>query len=212
MRPPWKPIGAYTTARVMVIAMMGPSSSRAPIKAASMRVLPMRTWRSTFSTTTMASSTTRPTASTMASIVSRFRLNPNAYITTAAPMSDTGIAMSGTSAVRIGAHEQEHREADDQDRLRQCLGDFFQRVAHEHRAVPHEAHVHVRRQRRADAFHLGLQAFRHVELVRADERPDAEVDAFRFAVLRDGGGFFGAELDAGNVAQADDARRCGLPR
>ena len=48
----------------------------------------------------MASSTTRPTDSTMASIVSRFRLNPKAYITRPAPTSETGIASSGTRAVR----------------------------------------------------------------------------------------------------------------
>ena len=35
--PPWKPIGAYTAASVIVIAMIGPTSSRAPISAASIR-------------------------------------------------------------------------------------------------------------------------------------------------------------------------------
>ncbi len=85
----------------MVIARMGPTSSRAPTSAASMRDLPRRTCRSTFSTTTIASSTTRPTDSTIARIVSRFRLKPKAYITIAAPSSDTGMATSGTSAVRI---------------------------------------------------------------------------------------------------------------
>ena len=85
---------------MIVIATIGPSSSRAPINAASIRDLPWRTWRSTFSTTTIASSTTRPTDSTMASIVKRLRLKPNASITIAAPTSETGIATSGTSAVR----------------------------------------------------------------------------------------------------------------
>ena len=53
----------------MVIAMIGPTSSRAPINAAWIRDLPMRTCRSTFSTTTMASSTTRPTERTIARMV-----------------------------------------------------------------------------------------------------------------------------------------------
>ena len=44
----------------MVMAMIGPMSSRAPRIAASIGVLPPRTWRSTFSTTTIASSTTSP--------------------------------------------------------------------------------------------------------------------------------------------------------
>ena len=81
--------------------MMGPTSSRAPTSAAWIRVLPSRTCRSTFSTTTIASSTTNPTDSTIARMVSRLRLNPKAYMTIAAPTSDTGIATSGTSAVRI---------------------------------------------------------------------------------------------------------------
>ena len=99
--PPWKPIGVYTAARVIVIAMIGPTSSRAPTSAACTRVFPSRTWRSTFSTTTMASSTTSPTDSTIARIVSRLSEKPKAYITIPAPTSDTGIATSGTNAVRI---------------------------------------------------------------------------------------------------------------
>ncbi len=98
--PPWNPMGVYTAARVIVIAMMGPTSSRAPTSAAWIRVLPSRTCRSTFSTTTIASSTTNPTDSTIARMVRRFRLKPKAYITAAAPTSDTGIATSGTRAVR----------------------------------------------------------------------------------------------------------------
>ncbi len=84
----------------MVIAMIGPTSSRAPTSAASTGVLPDRTCRSTFSTTTIASSTTRPTDSTTARIVSRFRLKPKAAITMAVPMREMGIATSGMSAVR----------------------------------------------------------------------------------------------------------------
>ena len=98
--PPWKAIGVYTVASVIVIAMIGPTSSRAPTSAASTRVLPRRTCRSTFSTTTIASSTTRPTDSTIARMVSRFRLKPAANITIAAPIRETGMATSGTSAVR----------------------------------------------------------------------------------------------------------------
>jgi hypothetical protein len=48
----------------------------------------------------MASSTTRPTERTIASKVRRFRLNPKASMKSAAPISETGIATRGTSAVR----------------------------------------------------------------------------------------------------------------
>ena len=100
VRPPWNPMGAYTVASVMVIAMIGPSGSRAAIWAASMRDCPSRTCRSTFSTTTMASSTTSPTDNTMARSVRRLRLKPNTAMNNAAPINDTGIATSGTRAVR----------------------------------------------------------------------------------------------------------------
>ena len=48
----------------------------------------------------MASSTTRPTESTMANSVSRFTVKPNTCIKNTAPMSDTGMATTGTSTVR----------------------------------------------------------------------------------------------------------------
>ena len=70
--PFWKPIGTYTAISTTVIARIGPPSSRAASSAACSGVLPSSfMWRSTFSTTMIASSTTRPIASTSASRVSR---------------------------------------------------------------------------------------------------------------------------------------------
>ena len=48
----------------------------------------------------MASSTTRPTESTMASIVSTLMEKPSRYMMKNAPMSDTGITIQGTSVTR----------------------------------------------------------------------------------------------------------------
>src|ERR1041385_9043865 len=68
--PFWNPIGTYTATSTPVIARRGPRSSRAASSAASNGFLPSSfMWRSTFSTTMMASSTTRPIASTSASSV-----------------------------------------------------------------------------------------------------------------------------------------------
>ena len=85
---------------------MGPMSSRAPSSEASNGDLPSCMCRSTFSTTTMASSTTRPTASTIASRVSRFSVKPNTCIRKTAPISDSGMATSGTSTVRNDPRKQ----------------------------------------------------------------------------------------------------------
>ena len=48
----------------------------------------------------MASSTTRPIASTMASSVSVLIVNPNRYMSPNVPTSDTGMVMIGISVAR----------------------------------------------------------------------------------------------------------------
>ena len=53
-----------------------------------------------FSSTTIASSTTRPIASTIASSVSVLIVNPNRYISANAPISDTGIVTIGMIVAR----------------------------------------------------------------------------------------------------------------
>ncbi len=53
-----------------------------------------------FSSTTIASSTTRPIASTIASSVSVLIVKPNRYISANAPISDTGIVTIGMIVAR----------------------------------------------------------------------------------------------------------------
>ena len=82
------------------MAMIGPPSSRAAWMAAGNGFIPSSRWRFTFSTTMMASSTTRPIASTSASSVSRFIEKPKAAIIAKVPISDSGMAMTGISTER----------------------------------------------------------------------------------------------------------------
>jgi hypothetical protein len=56
--------------------------------------------RAVFSTTTMASSTTIPMASTSANSVSMLMLNPKASNTANEPMIDTGMATPGITVAR----------------------------------------------------------------------------------------------------------------
>ena len=56
--------------------------------------------RSTFSTTTMASSTSRPMASTMPNMESVLMLKPSAAIRPKVPSSTTGIAIAGMIVAR----------------------------------------------------------------------------------------------------------------
>ena len=82
------------------MAMIGPSNSRAAWIAALSGVSPSCTWRSMFSIMTMASSTTSPTESTMASSVSRLIVNPAVCMMNTAPMSEIGIATTGMMSPR----------------------------------------------------------------------------------------------------------------
>ena len=100
VRPVANASGANTDASVSVIATIANPISRAPTIAACLRGRPSSTWRWMFSSMTMASSTTRPIASTIASSVSVLIVKPNRYISPNAPTSETGIVTSGMSVAR----------------------------------------------------------------------------------------------------------------
>ena len=59
-----------------------------------------------FSTTTMASSTTRPIASTIASSVNRLKLNPATSIRLQTPISDSGMVTTGMTTERNEARNR----------------------------------------------------------------------------------------------------------
>ncbi len=75
--------------------MIGPLTSRIALWAAASGLSPLAMLRSTFSTTTIASSTTMPTASTRPNNVSVLIEKPSRCSTAKAPMIDTGTASSG---------------------------------------------------------------------------------------------------------------------
>ena len=152
----------------------------------------------------MASSTTRPTDSTMARMVSRLRLKPKAYMKIAAPIRETGMATSGTSAVRTEPMKRKTTKPTIRIVSPRVLVISVQRVLHEHRRAVDQLHVDVFGQRRPDPLHLRLEPVRHLDLVDADQRPDAEIHAVLGAVLGDEVGLLGSQLDVGDVAQADD--------
>ena len=62
-----KKIGMNTATSEIEIDMMVNAISREPLSAASNGAMPSSTWRTMFSSITIASSTTRPTASVMPS-------------------------------------------------------------------------------------------------------------------------------------------------
>ena len=70
------------------------------MSAACIGVLPSSRWRLTFSTTIMASSTTRPMASTSASRVRILMVKPHISMKVKVPIRDSGIATTGISTER----------------------------------------------------------------------------------------------------------------
>ena len=92
--------GMNTAVSTRATAITGPDTSRMAWMAASRGIIPSSIWCSTASTTTIASSTTIPIASTRPNSVRLLMLKPIASITPNVPMIATGTATSGISAER----------------------------------------------------------------------------------------------------------------
>ena len=75
-------------------------TSRALASAAAIGAMPASMWRVAFSSTTMASSTTKPVATISAISDRLFRLKPARYMKPKVPMIDTGTATAGMSVAR----------------------------------------------------------------------------------------------------------------
>ncbi len=95
MIPPISRMGMKTAISDRLMETTVKPTSRAPCMAASIRVIPDSRWRETFSSTTMASSTTNPVAMVRAMRERLLRLKPARYITASVPMRETGTATAG---------------------------------------------------------------------------------------------------------------------
>ena len=92
--------GTNTAINTKVVAITAKPTSRAPRYAASKGGSPSSMRREMFSSTTMASSTTKPIARTSANKVSRLIEKPSAYITVNAATKDTGTVTAGMIVAR----------------------------------------------------------------------------------------------------------------
>ena len=101
VRPGVKARGAYTATSVAVMVMTAKPISRAPRMLAENGSMPSSMYRKMFSSMTMASSTTRPIASTSASNVRVLMLKPASAISANVPTRLTGIVMMGMMDARI---------------------------------------------------------------------------------------------------------------
>ena len=97
--PPMNKMGMNTATKEMLMATTVNPMSREPCKHACSKGTPRSRCRVMFSSTTIASSTTKPVAMVKAMRVRLFKLKPMRYITTQVPAKDKGRATAGMSAV-----------------------------------------------------------------------------------------------------------------
>ena len=98
--PPTNAAGMNTAESTSAMATTGPVTSSIALRVASRGDSPCSSQRSTFSTTTMASSTTMPMASTRPKSVRLLSENFAAAMTAKVPTTATGTATSGITAAR----------------------------------------------------------------------------------------------------------------
>ncbi len=98
--PPTNAIGTNTDDSTSAMPITGPDTSVIACRVASRGDIPCSMWCSTASTTTIASSTTRPTASTSPKSDSVLMENPSRGNAAKVPMSDTGTAIIGMRVAR----------------------------------------------------------------------------------------------------------------
>ncbi len=160
--------------------------------------------RSTFSTTTIASSTTMPIASTRPNSDNAFSEKPNKCITASVPTSDTGTAASGITDARQVCRNSSTTSTTSEQRLEQRVHDGVDRLAHEHRRVVDDVVVDALGELLREPRHRLAHLVRDVDRVAAGTLVDRNRGRGLAVEQRAQRVGARAELDARDVAQARD--------
>ena len=129
--------------------------------------------RSTFSTMTIASSTTRPTESTMASRVNRLMVKPNTSIKKTAPISEIGMATTGMSTERIEPRNRKMTTTTISRVSVSVLSTSLMASWMYAVAVVGNSNLHPGRQLCLDFRHRGPDLLDDVQRVRGGQDPDS---------------------------------------
>src|SRR4030088_410099 len=138
-----KASGTNTATSTSAIATIGPDTSRIARCVARRGDRPASMLRSTFSTTTMASSTTMPIASTSPNKVSALIEKPKTYITAKVPMIETATANRRNKGAPPRLQEQDHHQHDQRHGLEQRVHHRLDRGAYELGGVIDDLEVHT---------------------------------------------------------------------
>ena len=128
--PPRNATGRNTASSTSTIEISAPAISVIACFAASSGASPFCVmFTSTFSTTTMASSTTRPIARIMPNMVSMLIEKPSRCMPTKVPTIDTGTARIGIDGRPQRLQEDEHDQHHQHHRLEEGVHHLLDRVA-----------------------------------------------------------------------------------
>ena len=152
--PPMKSSETKTATMARFIDSSVEPTSRAPMSAASSGGTPFSTCREMFSSTTMASSTTRPVATISAISDRLFSEKPHRYITAKLPIErDRHGGDRDDGGADVG-QEQQHHDDDEGDGDQQRPLRLVQRGADGRRAVAGHVQLDAARQEGAQGGHL----------------------------------------------------------
>ena len=198
--------GMKTDIRTNDVAMTAPPISRIARAVASNGLLLSSTmWRTMFSSTTIASSTTKPVASVRPKSVSVLIEKPSSFITANVPISETGIVIDGIKRAVPVLQEDEDDQDDEQDRDQQRDDDFLDRGPHEVGRIEGDLVGVAGRHRLRDLRHRRPHVFRDLKRVGGRLAFDRQHDRRLAVVARRGHVVLRAELDLGDVAEAQVA-------
>ena len=158
-------------------------------------------WRSTFSTTTIASSTTNPTDSTIASSVSRFRREAEHLHQKQRADQRNRNRDDRHDDRPERAEEQKDDDHHDEQRVDQRLYDFVNGVVDVSGGVVGHLRLHAGRQFLLDLLELDADALDHVDRVGVRQHPNAHEHRFLAGEPHLGVVIFRAEDDVGDIAQ-----------
>ena len=174
------------------------------LNAASRGDRPCSMWCSTASTTTIASSTTSPIASTRPKSDSVLMEKPSSGKITNVPTSDTGTARTGISVAREALQEDEDDDDDEDERLEERLDDLADALGDREGGVQRDHVIEVVGEARLRLLHQRLRRAHGVDRVRARQLVDRDDGGGSAVQASDRGVVLRAELDARHVAHAHD--------
>ena len=137
---------------------------------------PFSSQRSMFSSTTIASSTTMPIASTRPNSVRLLSEKPSMPITANVPMSDTPTSITGSSSAFQSCRNSEHDDRDQDHGVAQRFEHFAHRFVDERRRVVRDAVLEAAREALFQLLHFGLNQVGRIQCVRARKLKDRQAD------------------------------------